>query len=154
MVRRAPWLARHTFGLRRRVDRLSGLEVLRCDEAMPLQQEFETPDPDLIVAGTIVDRRMQRLARPPAFINVPGAQRAGCNDEPERALFPIGVEERFVHFRVDRSEGHVAADIVRPVHGTDAFGRPVPIMESRVTRSASLSFDRPSVPAGRIGTTR
>ena len=32
-------------------------------------------------------------------------------------------------------------------------GRPVPIIESRVTRSASLSSLQPSVPAGRIGST-
>ena len=34
------------------------------------------------------------------------------------------------------------------------FGKPVPIMESRVTSSASFSSLQPSVPAGRIGITR
>jgi hypothetical protein len=33
------------------------------------------------------------------------------------------------------------------------FGKPVPIMESRVTRSASFSSLQPSVPSGRTGST-
>ena len=34
------------------------------------------------------------------------------------------------------------------------FGKPVPIIESRVTSSASCSSLQPSVPSGRIGSTR
>ena len=41
------------------------------------------------------------------------------------------------------------AHVVRAVHST-----PVPIIESRVTSPASRSSLQPSVPAGRIGTTR
>ena len=51
-----------------------------------------------------------------------------------------------------RPEPVGAAEVVRAVHGASAS--PVPIIESRVTRSASASSDIPSVAAGCIGTTR
>jgi hypothetical protein len=39
-------------------------------------------------------------------------------------------------------------------HGDPACGTAVPIMQSRVTSALRASSVRPSVPAGRIGTTR
>ena len=50
-----------------------------------------------------------------------------------------------------------ATEILTAVHFAISFGdfgSPVPIMESRVTSSASLPSLQSSVPAGRIGTTR
>ena len=44
------------------------------------------------------------------------------------------------------------AEILRSVHGRS--GSPVPIIESRVTRSARAASSRPSVPSGCIGMTR
>ena len=71
-----------------------------------------------------------------------------------RAL-PSGVEDRLVRLRRDRAEALRAAEIVRAVHAVPGeSGSPVPIMESRVTSAASSSSLQPSVPAGRIGTTR
>src|SRR5439155_283975 len=63
---------------------------------------------------------------------------------------------RRVRLGIDTAEPMRAAHVVRAVHDTSAgdFGNPVPIMESRVTRAASFSSLQPSVPAGRIGTTR
>ena len=40
------------------------------------------------------------------------------------------------------------------LYNAGAFGRPVPIMLSRVTSAASASSSMPSVPSGRIGSTR
>ena len=79
----------------------------------------------------------------------------GQSVDAERALLPLGVEDRLVRFRRDRAEAHLAAEIVRAVHAASgSSARPVPIIESRVTRSASCSSLQPSVPAGRCGTTR
>ena len=54
------------------------------------------------------------------------------------------------------TEAVQAAHVVDAVHGAAPAtrARPVPIMESRVTRLASFSSLQPSVPSGRIGTTR
>src|SRR5262249_44616346 len=57
---------------------------------------------------------------------------------------------------VDLAEAVHAAHVVHAVHraaSPGARGSPVPIIESRVTSSASRSSLRPSVPAGRIGST-
>ena len=54
-----------------------------------------------------------------------------------------------------RPEPHLSAKILRPVHAASGgLTSAVPIMESLVTRSASRSSLQPSVPAGRMGTTR
>ena len=67
----------------------------------------------------------------------------------EHAPLPLGVERRLVGLGHDRAEAVRAAHVVRAVHST-----PVPIIASRVTMPASRSSSQPSVPAGRIGTTR
>ncbi len=70
----------------------------------------------------------------------------------EHAPLPLGVERGLVGLGHDGAEAVRAAHVVRAVHGAD--GSPVPIIESRVTSSASRSSLQPSVRAGRIGTTR
>src|SRR3954467_11626048 len=99
---------------------------------------------------------MQRLARVATDIDVPRAQRAGAERHPRRPLPPLGMEDRFVLLGAHGAEAHHAAEILRAVHAAPpgARARPVPIIESRVTRSASRASLQPSVPAGRIGTTR
>ena len=44
--------------------------------------------------------------------------------------------------------------VAEVAHRAGSSGSPVPIIESRVTSSASCSSLKPSVPAGRIGSTR
>ena len=91
----------------------------------------------------------------PALVDVPEAHCARTERQPKRALFPVGVEDRLVDFRRDRTEAHLAAEIVRTVHAAaGSSASPVPIIESRVTSPASFSSLQPSVPAGRCGTTR
>ena len=69
---------------------------------------------------------------------------------------PLGMKHGLVRLGLDRAEPLHAAHVLRAVHDATSlgrFGRPVPIMLSRVTRSASFSSLQPSVPAGRIGST-
>ena len=89
-------------------------------------------------------------------VDVPHAGGVHRERQRDRAALPLGVEHRLVRLRRDRPEALRAAEIVRAVHAAlpGASGSPVPIIESRVTRSASFSSLQPSVPAGRIGTTR
>ena len=96
---------------------------------------------------------MQAFARMPALVDVPVAHRAGRDREAERPLLPSGVENRLVLLGRDRAEAHLPAEILRPVH-RGGLASPVPIIESRVTSSASAASSRPSLPAGRCGTTR
>ena len=74
----------------------------------------------------------------------------------EGALLPLIMEYRLVHLRLDGAVAVRAAEVLPAVHfkSFGDFGKPVPIIESRVTSSASFSSFQPSVPAGRIGTTR
>src|SRR5208337_3918550 len=76
----------------------------------------------------------------------------------QHALFPVGVKDRLVRLGLDRAKAVHAAHIVDRVGHAAAscgdFARPVPTMLSRVTSVASASSPHPSVPAGRIGTTR
>ena len=98
---------------------------------------------------------MPVFPRVPALVDIPETHRAGTKRQPQRALFPIGVEDRLVLFRRNRAKPHLSAEIVRAVHAASgSSASPVPIIESRVTSPASFSSLQPSVPAGRCGTTR
>src|SRR5438105_13765278 len=66
------------------------------------------------------------------------------------------MEHRLVRLCLDRAETIHAAHVVHAVHdgAPGVLGNPVPIIQSRVTSSASCCSLQPSVPLGRIGTTR
>src|SRR6195256_552079 len=66
------------------------------------------------------------------------------------------MKHRLVRLGLDLAEAVHAAHVVHAIHdgAPGVFGKPVPIMESRVTSSASCCSLQPSVPAGRIGSTR
>src|SRR5437868_15478472 len=66
------------------------------------------------------------------------------------------MEHRLVRLCLDRAETIHAAHVVHAIHdgAPGVFGNPVPIIESRVTSSASCCSLHPSVPSGRIGSTR
>src|SRR4051794_27861293 len=101
---------------------------------------------------------MQALAGVTAHIEVPGPGRAHRKGQTESPALPIRVEPGLVGLRLDRAEAHHAPKILRAIHEaptlSELSAKPVPIMESRVTRSASASSLQPSVPSGRIGTTK
>src|SRR5690606_35139023 len=118
-------------------------------------------EPDLIIARSEIGRWRKALAGMPRGIEGPAPGGAHGECECEGPALPFGVEHRFVPFRHHRSEALRAAEVLGAVHegwasarSAGVSGRPVPIIESRVTRSASISSLQPSVPSGRIGTTR
>ena len=65
---------------------------------------------------------------------------------PQALAFWLGHDTAVAGFAAEVGKGRVGA------HGWR--GRPVPIIESRVTSAASASSPSASVPAGRIGSTR
>src|SRR5215211_5242858 len=98
------------------------------------------------------------------MVDVPGAGVAHGALHRQHAAFPLRVKRRLVLFDLDLTEAVGAAHVVNAIHHLAPLcgwpvvwpglsGRPVPIIESRVTRSASLSSLQPSVPAGRMGST-
>src|SRR6266566_1252865 len=66
------------------------------------------------------------------------------------------MKHRLVRLGLDLAKAVHAAHVVHAVHdgAPGNFGNPVPIIESRVTSSASCCSLQPSVPSGRIGSTR
>ncbi len=134
----------------------SGREFVLADKAKLQAQVFEAEGPFPVVAAGEVDMRRQRLPREPADVYRPQAEIAHGAIHGEDPAFPRRVKHRLIRLGLDLAEAVHAAHVVDAVHGASpaARARPVPIMESRVTRLASFSSPHPSVPAGRIGTTR
>src|ERR1700694_1481382 len=66
------------------------------------------------------------------------------------------MKHRLVRLGLNLAEAVHAAHVVHAVHdgAPGVFGNPVPIIESRVTSSASCGSLQPPVPSGRIGSTR
>src|SRR5262245_12213864 len=129
---------------------LVGADIATLDEVV-LHAEL----PFLVIGARQIDVRRQRFAREPAHVDVPGAGRAHGAVHRHDAGFPRGVKHRLGRFRLDLAEAVPAAHVADAVHHASpgVFGKPVPIIESRVTSVASLSSLQPSVPAGRIGNT-
>src|SRR3954469_20490653 len=122
---------------------------------MPLQERVDATDPDLVIARREIISRRNVLPRMPALIDRPGAERAAGERDPQRPLFPFGVEIGFVLFWRDRPEAHLPAEIVRAVHvGTLVPAAAGPINRSRLTKSGSAFLVMPSVPSGPSGMTR
>ena len=96
------------------------------------------------------------LAGEARHVDVPAAGHCHRQRDRERAPLPFGMKHRLVQLRFDLAKAVHAAHVVHAIHGQPPglFGNPVPIMESRVTSSASFSSLQPSVPFGRIGSTR
>src|SRR5258707_2998004 len=66
------------------------------------------------------------------------------------------MKHRLVQLGFDLAKAVHAAHVVHAIHRQPPgfLGNPVPIMESRVTSSASCCSFQPSVPSGCIGSTR
>src|ERR1700730_9477481 len=145
--------ALHRFG---RMERMTGRELVIADEAELQAQIRKAELPLLVIAAVEIDVRRQRFAGVPADIDVPQAEIAHGAVHGEDTAFPRRVEHRLIRLGLDLAETVHAAHVMDAVHGAapGAWARPVPIIESRVTRVASFSSLQPAVPAGRIGTTR
>ena len=78
------------------------------------------------------------------------------NQHGEDASLPLMMEHWFVSLDRDRPEAVHAAEVVDTVHvdGVGSIAVATPIIESRVTSSASFSSGQPSVPVGCSGRTR
>src|ERR1700720_3745010 len=100
--------------------------------------------------------RRQRLAIEARGIDVECAGRTHRTHHRQYPRFPFAVKHRLVRLRLDLAETIHAAHVVHAIHdgAPGVLGNPVPIMESRVTSSASCCSFQPSVPSGRIGSTR
>src|SRR5262249_15210539 len=92
-----------------------------------------------------------------ARIDGPRAQEAQRAAHRQHASFPAMMKDRLVGLGLDLTKPVHPAHIVDAVHHATSlgfFGRPAPIMQSRVIRLASCASLQPSVSAGRLGTTR
>ena len=83
--------------------------------------------------------RRQRLAIEARGVDVERAGRAHRAHQRHHARLPCGVKHRLVRLGLDLAEAVHAAHVVHAVHdgAPGVFGNPVPIIESRVTSSAS-----------------
>src|SRR5205814_9371528 len=109
--------------------------------------------PFLVVGGGQISGRWNRFAREALHVDVEAGIGAHGAHHRHDAALPRFVEGRLVGLDLDLAEAVHAAHVVHAVH-VGTFGRPAPIMLSRVTISASSSSLQPSVPAGRSGSTR
>ena len=140
-----------------RSERPAGSDLLGGSEAVLDHQIFEANNPQCIIAQREIFGRRNALARLSKGVQGPRATRACGIIERENAPLPLGVKDRLVRLDLHRAEAMHAAHICCAVHratSSTCLGNPVPIMLSRVTRSARRSSLQPSVAAGRIGTTR
>src|SRR5262245_58108008 len=139
------------------MQRMTGGDLVLCHQAALLQHGLEPGKPDLVIRHRQVFTRWAVLARETGHIDIPAAGHTHRHREREGALFPFAVKDRFVRLRLDRTMTVRSAKVLTAVHFAMSFGdfgKPVPIMESRVTSSASFSSLQPSVPSGRMGSTR
>ncbi len=133
------------------------LDLLAGHQPLLDQQLLEAVEPGLVVAAAQVIRRRRVLARKARHIDVPAAHGARGEGDRKDAALPIAVEHRLVLLGLDGAHALHAAHVVRAVHAPPPPGTatiPVPIIASRVTMSASASALHPSVPSGRMGSTR
>ena len=97
--------------------------------------------PFSVIGARKIDLRRQLLDAGAPFVDGPGADHAHGAVEREAAAFPRVVKDRLVLFRLDFAEAVHAAHVVNAVHyaaSAGFFGRPVPIMQSRVTKVGEL----------------
>ena len=140
-----------------RMQRMTGGDFVLRHQAAFFQHGLKRRKPDLVIGHRQIFARRTVLTREARHIDIPAARHAHRQRQRKGALFPVAVEDRLVRLRLDRAVAVRAAKVLTAVHFATSFGdfgRPVPIMESRVTRSASFSSLQPSVPAGRMGNTR
>src|SRR5579872_2791163 len=126
------------------------------DKAFVDQEVFKTVKPFLIVRTGKINVGRQHFPIKARGVDVEGTGRAHRAHHGEYAAFPSRVKHRFIGFDFDLAEPVHAAHVVDAVHDghPGVLAKPVPIIESRVTSSASCSSLQPLVPSGRIGNTR
>ena len=96
---------------------------------------------------------MQPFARMAGHVDVPVTQGPDRQRQGKSAGVPGLLKDRLIRFRQDSSMAEPAPHVVNAGHRCGSIGRPVPIMLSRVTNSASASSSIPALPDGRSGIT-
>ena len=118
---------------------MAGGQFVGGDQAERDHPLFEAEKPALVIGGGEIGLRRQHFERGASAVD--GPQPGGADRALQRmnAPLPRRVEDGLVGFRLDRAEAvHPAHIVDRVAHGLAAgWGRPVPIMQSRVTISAS-----------------
>src|SRR5262245_56655200 len=138
------------------MQRVPGGNLVGACEPAADDHVFQAQRPFSVIGVREIDLRRQFLDSGAPFVDGPGADHAHGAVEREAAAFPRGVKHRLVLLRFDFAEAVHAAHVMDAVHHAASagfFGRPAPIMETRVTSVASFSSLQPWVPCGRIGST-
>src|SRR5580700_473298 len=146
-------LARQCFA---RPLRAAGFELRGRHKTALCDVLLHRQGPAPVVRHAEIGQRRQLLLREAGVVNVPSAGVAHGALHRQNAAFPRRMKYRFVLLGLDLTEAVHAAHVVHAVHHETSFaffGKPVPIMLSRVISDASLSSLQPSVPEGRIGST-
>src|SRR3984957_4952025 len=139
-----------------RAQSMAGFDLIGAGQAELDDEVFQPHRPFPVIGAGQINVRRQALDAEAGLVDGPDAGVAHGAVERERAAFPRRVKYRLVRLGLDFAKAVHAAHVVDAVHYETSFGffgRPVPIMQSRVTRLASLSSLQPSVPEGRIGST-
>src|SRR5579862_3827465 len=139
-----------------RAQRMAGFDLIGVGQAELDHEVFQPHRPFAVIGAGQINVRRQLLDAEAGLVDGPDAGVAHGAVEREGAALPRRVKYRLVRLRLDFAKAVHAAHVVDAVHYETSlafFGRPVPIMQSRVTRFASFSSLQPSVPAGRIGST-
>src|SRR5271166_1087067 len=142
--------------------RAAGGKLVLANETMRNDAALQPKKPALVIGGSEIGEWRQIFERGAPAVDRPQAGGAHRPLQRQHPPLPIGMEHRLVGLGFDRAKALHAAHVVDRVRHRAAsawfssgdFGRPVPTMLSRVTSAASASSLQPSVPAGRIGTTR
>src|SRR5450631_2131614 len=122
------------------------LDLIRGHEAALGKHRLESSEPDFVVTLCKVIRRRPIFARKAPHVDVPLAGPACGEGKPKHPAFPFGMKGRFVCFRDYGTKAMNSAHVMCAIHGavpSGNCGRPVPIMQSRVTIEASCSSLQP-----------
>src|SRR5262249_20459916 len=131
-------------------------DLVRRHQAALGKQRLEPGKPDFEIALVQVIRGRPVLACEAPHVDVPFAGPSCRHGQRENAALPFSVKSRLVRFPHDWTKSMTSAHVMHAIHRgfSGSVGRPVPIMQSRVTIDARRSSLHPSVPGGRIGRTR
>ncbi len=129
-------------------------QVAQAQHALGHQQVGQRREPFLVIGKPRVILGRQAFAGMARLVEGPAPQRPCRQRHRQRTGVPFRCKHRsIVGIGAHRAIPEPATHVVHPGHdGT--LGNPVPIIESRVTSSASAASSQPSVPSGRMGRTR
>ena len=126
--------------------RMPGRDLIGACEPTLDQVRLHGELPALVIGDAEIGLRRELLLRCPRHVDVPSAGIGHGPLQREHASFPGRVERRLVCLGHDLAEPVHASHVVNAIHHATScglFGKPVPIMQSRVTSEASRSSLHP-----------